>query len=138
MGARSGVNYRQFMAYVVVCEEATCSTPVIDAPFGKVGIRTEGEAVREIVYLPESMQNVAPDTPLAQRAVEQIGRYFAEPSAKFDLPLATAGTAFRRACVQRAARDSARRGASRMGNWQGSSAACRARSGRRAAIVFLS
>ena len=69
---------------------------VIDAPFGKVCIRTEGEAVREIVYLPESMQNVAPDTPLAQRAVEQIERYFAEPSAKFDFPLATAGTAFRR------------------------------------------
>ncbi|WOD20717.1 methylated-DNA--[protein]-cysteine S-methyltransferase [Paraburkholderia kirstenboschensis] len=69
---------------------------VIDAPFGKVGIRLEGEAVREIVYLPESMQNVAPDTPLARQAVEQIERYFGEASATFELPLAPVGTAFQR------------------------------------------
>lgn len=69
---------------------------VIDAPFGKVGIRLEGEAVREIVYLPESVQNVAPDTPLARRVAGQIERYFAEPSAQFELPLAPVGTAFRR------------------------------------------
>ena len=69
---------------------------VIDAPFGKVGIRLEGEAVREIVYLPESMQNVAPDTPLARQAVEQIERYFSEASATFELPLAPVGTAFQR------------------------------------------
>ncbi|MGY6255814.1 methylated-DNA--[protein]-cysteine S-methyltransferase [Paraburkholderia caledonica] len=69
---------------------------VIDAPFGKVGIRLEGEAVREIVYLPESMQNVAPDTPLARQAVEQIERYFSEASTTFELPLAPVGTAFQR------------------------------------------
>ncbi|WP_020069168.1 methylated-DNA--[protein]-cysteine S-methyltransferase [Paraburkholderia caledonica] len=69
---------------------------VIDAPFGKVGIRLEGEAVREIVYLPESMQNVAPDTPLARQVVEQIERYFSEASATFELPLAPVGTAFQR------------------------------------------
>ncbi|WP_087752909.1 methylated-DNA--[protein]-cysteine S-methyltransferase [Paraburkholderia caledonica] len=69
---------------------------VIDAPFGKVGIRLEGGAVREIVYLPESMQNVAPDTPLARQAVEQIERYFSEASATFELPLAPVGTAFQR------------------------------------------
>jgi len=69
---------------------------VIDAPFGKVGIRLEGEAVREIVYLPESMQNVAPDRPLARQAVEQIERYFSEASATFELPLAPVGTAFQR------------------------------------------
>ncbi|HEX7936099.1 MAG TPA: methylated-DNA--[protein]-cysteine S-methyltransferase [Paraburkholderia sp.] len=69
---------------------------VIDAPFGKVGIRLEGEAVREIVYLPASMQNVAPDTPLAQQAAEQIRRYFEQASATFELPLAPVGTEFRR------------------------------------------
>ncbi|MFM0216826.1 methylated-DNA--[protein]-cysteine S-methyltransferase [Paraburkholderia caledonica] len=69
---------------------------VIDEPFGKVGIRLEGEAVREIVYLPESMENVAPDTPLARQAVEQIERYFSEASATFELPLAPVGTAFQR------------------------------------------
>ena len=69
---------------------------VIDAPFGKVGIRLEGEAVREIVYLPDSVPGVAPDTPLARQAVEQIERYFERASAKFELPLAPVGTAFQR------------------------------------------
>ena len=67
---------------------------VIDAPFGKVGIRLEGDAVREIVYLPDSIANVAPETPLAKQTAEQIERYFERASAKFDLPLASVGTAF--------------------------------------------
>ena len=69
---------------------------VIDAPFGKVGIRLEGAAVREIVYLPDSMQNIEPDTPLAKQAAEQIERYFERASAKFELPLASVGTAFQK------------------------------------------
>lgn len=69
---------------------------VIDAPFGKVGIRLEADAVREIVYLPDSMQSVAPATPLAKEAALQIERYFERASAKFDLPLAMCGTAFQR------------------------------------------
>ena len=69
---------------------------VIDAPFGKIGIRLEADAVREIVYLPESVQNVAPDTPLAKEAVQQIERYLESPAAPFDLPLAAIGTAFQR------------------------------------------
>ncbi|TKC82902.1 methylated-DNA--[protein]-cysteine S-methyltransferase [Trinickia terrae] len=69
---------------------------VIDAPFGKVGIRTDGVTVREIVYLPDSAPNVEPDSPLAARAAEQIGRYLADPRASFDLPLARIGTEFQR------------------------------------------
>lgn len=68
---------------------------VIDAPFGKVGIRTEG-GVREIVYLPESMRGVEPDNALARRAATQMARYFARASARFDLPLAEVGSAFQR------------------------------------------
>ncbi|AOK30452.1 MULTISPECIES: methylated-DNA--[protein]-cysteine S-methyltransferase [Burkholderia] len=67
---------------------------VIDAPFGKVGIRTDASVVREIVYLPESMKNAAPDTAPAKRAVRQIERYFERASARFDLPLAQVGTPF--------------------------------------------
>lgn len=69
---------------------------VIDAPFGKVGIRTQADAVREIVYLPESVKNVAPDSALTRRAVQQIERYFERASATFDLPLAEVGTEFQR------------------------------------------
>lgn len=67
---------------------------VIDAPFGKVGIRTDESVVREIVYLPESVRSIDPDTPLAKRAVQQIERYFERASSTFDLPLAQVGTGF--------------------------------------------
>lgn len=50
--------------------------------------------VREIVYLPESVRSIDPDTPLAKRAVQQIERYFERASATFDLPLAQVGTGF--------------------------------------------
>jgi methylated-DNA-[protein]-cysteine S-methyltransferase len=69
---------------------------VIDAPFGKVGIRTDGVSVREIVYLPETVSSVQPDSPLAARAAQQIEHYFADASATFDLPLALVGTPFQR------------------------------------------
>jgi methylated-DNA-[protein]-cysteine S-methyltransferase len=67
---------------------------VIDAPFGKVGIRTSADAVREIVYLPASTAAVAPDCALAADAAAQIARYFDCASAGFDLPLAALGTPF--------------------------------------------
>ena len=69
---------------------------VIDAPFGKIGVRLEGAAVREIVYLPDSVANVAPDSALARQAVEQIEHYLELASASFDLPLADIGTPFQR------------------------------------------
>ncbi|MFC0398415.1 methylated-DNA--[protein]-cysteine S-methyltransferase [Paraburkholderia rhizosphaerae] len=69
---------------------------VIEAPFGKIGVRVEGAKVREIVYLPDSVQSVEPDTVLAKEAAEQIERYLEHASANFDLPLAVVGTAFQR------------------------------------------
>lgn len=69
---------------------------VIDAPFGKVGIRTRGETVREIVYLPETTARLQPDCDLAARAATQIERYFESASVAFDLPLAALGTPFQR------------------------------------------
>ncbi|WP_144111962.1 methylated-DNA--[protein]-cysteine S-methyltransferase [Paraburkholderia sp. BCC1886] len=75
-------------------KQATLFNAVIDAPFGKVGIRVQDDALREIVYLPESIPNVTPDTPLARAAVEQIEQYFANAATKFTLPLAPVGTAF--------------------------------------------
>ena len=67
---------------------------VIDAPFGKVGICTSADAVHEIVYLPATVEAVAPDCALAQRAAGQIERYFDCANAGFDLPLAALGTPF--------------------------------------------
>ena len=67
---------------------------VIDAPFGKIGIRLEADTVREIVYLPDSVRSAAPATPLAKEVAQQIERYLARASTRFDLPLAAVGTAF--------------------------------------------
>ncbi|CAG9272412.1 methylated-DNA-[protein]-cysteine S-methyltransferase [Paraburkholderia unamae] len=78
-------------------KEATMFNAVIAAPFGKVGIRASGEALREIVYLPAQTAGVEPDCELAARAAGQIERYFENADAAFDLPLALSqGTAFQR------------------------------------------
>lgn len=77
-------------------EETVMFNAVIEAPFGKVGIETDAAAsvVTGIVYLAPTVPCVAPDSPLAARAAEQIARYMACAAAPFDLPLAPAGTPF--------------------------------------------
>jgi methylated-DNA-[protein]-cysteine S-methyltransferase len=84
-------------------ESETMYNAVIEAPFGKVGVRVDEAAgvVRLIEYLPGAVAAVAPDSPLAERAVRQIERYLESPAASFDLPLADAGTPFQR-CVWQA------------------------------------
>jgi len=69
---------------------------VLAFPLMQVGVRTAGERLAEIAYLPPSMAARAPDNALAERAARQIERYRDDPDAPFDLPLAAAGTDFRR------------------------------------------
>jgi methylated-DNA-[protein]-cysteine S-methyltransferase len=71
---------------------------VISAPFGKVGIAVDPIAgvVREIGYLEDSVALREPDSPIAERAAQQIEHYLADARAPFDLPLADAGTPFQR------------------------------------------
>ena len=66
------------------------------APFAVLGIRTGQGAVTGIEYLPRSERAQAPSDALAARACRQIERYLADPQFHFDLPLAPAGTLFRR------------------------------------------
>jgi methylated-DNA-[protein]-cysteine S-methyltransferase len=65
-------------------------------PFGVVGVRTAAGAIAEIVYLPRSAGSLAPADALAERACRQLERYLADPAFRWNLPLARAGTAFRR------------------------------------------
>ncbi len=65
-------------------------------PFGIVGVRTEGDALAEIVYLPRSAGARAPANALAERACAQIEKYIADPDYRFELPLKPLGTAFQR------------------------------------------
>ncbi len=66
------------------------------APFGLVGVRTDGDTVTEIVYLPRSAGELAPRGRLAEAACAQISRYFTDPDFAFTLPLGPAGTSFQR------------------------------------------
>lgn len=79
--------------------EATSSrsslfSAIVPAAFGAVGVRTEGEWVRELVYLPQSFVEQAPTDRIAHLAVTQVLRYLADPDAVFNLPLWPAGSAF--------------------------------------------
>ena len=69
---------------------------VVEAPFGAVGIRTERGLVCELVYLPPRFAAQAATDAVAARAAKQVARYLVHPDAKFDLPLASVGTAFQR------------------------------------------
>ena len=66
------------------------------APFALLGIRTDGDALAEITFLPKSGRAIAPRDRLAERACAQIQRYLDDPQFRFDLPLALQGTAFQR------------------------------------------
>lgn len=68
----------------------------LDTPFALVGVRTEGAALAEIVYLPRSAGTLVPANALAERACAQIEKYVADPGYRFKLPLKEVGTAFRR------------------------------------------
>ena len=68
----------------------------LDTPFALVGIRTEGDALAEIVYLPRSAGTLAPTNALAGRACRQIEKYAADADYRFSLPLKQVGTAFQR------------------------------------------
>ena len=69
---------------------------VIDFPKFKVGVKTRGERVVEIKYLPFSVESFPAKTPLAARAADQLERYRDNPDATFDLPLLVEGSELQR------------------------------------------
>src|SRR5437762_13105095 len=66
------------------------------ARFAVPGSRTGKGAVTGIECLPGSERAQPPTDALAARACRQIERYLADPQFRFSLPLAPAGTLFRR------------------------------------------
>ncbi len=69
---------------------------VLRCPAMHVGVRTKGDCVAEIAYLPHSVPLVAPRNRLAERAARQVERYLGDPDARFSLPLAETGSAYQR------------------------------------------
>jgi methylated-DNA-[protein]-cysteine S-methyltransferase len=64
-------------------------------PFAVLGIRTVGESLTDIQYLPKGAATLAPTTRLAERACRQVERYLDDPEYRFDLPFDYRGTPFR-------------------------------------------
>jgi len=64
-------------------------------PFAVLGIRTSGNRLSEIIYLPRAAATLAPQNALAEQTCRQIERYLDDPQFRFDLPFAFDGTAFR-------------------------------------------
>ncbi len=69
---------------------------VIATPFGRLGVRIDGDAVSEISFLPDDARLRAPAGALAGRVCAQVQRYLHDPGFRFDLPLKPAGTEFQR------------------------------------------
>lgn len=69
---------------------------ITPAPFGAIGIRTEHDRLRELVYLPPHFQEKAPQDAVAEQAAVQVGRYFEDADYRFELPLVEAGSVFQR------------------------------------------
>lgn len=63
-------------------------------PFAVLGIRTAGELVTHIEYLPRGVATLAPTNKLAAIVCRQIEKYLDDPQFEFDLPFEFRGTAF--------------------------------------------
>ena len=63
-------------------------------PFAVLGIRTAGESLTRIEYLPQGAATLAPVNHFAERVCRQIECYLDDPEYRFDLPFEYRGTEF--------------------------------------------
>ncbi|MFO1396317.1 MAG: methylated-DNA--[protein]-cysteine S-methyltransferase [Burkholderiales bacterium] len=64
-------------------------------PFAVLGVRTDGQAVTGLDFLPHGEHEQAPADAVAARAVRELERYLDDPGFRFTVPLAPHGTPFR-------------------------------------------
>ena len=87
---------QQFSFMLAAMPNPQIFSAIVPAPFGAIGVRTAGNLLRELVYLPPSHAPLSPADQLAEQTALQLQRYFTEPGFRFELPLEAAGTAFQR------------------------------------------
>ncbi len=63
-------------------------------PFAVLGIRTAGERVTRIEYLPRFVAALAPKTKMANEVCRQIEKYLDDPDFEFTVPFDYRGTPF--------------------------------------------
>lgn len=67
---------------------------IVVTAFGALGVRTAGDALAGIAFLPPGTAPVAPRNALAGAVCAQLAAYLEDPAERFDLPLARSGTPF--------------------------------------------
>jgi methylated-DNA-[protein]-cysteine S-methyltransferase len=77
-------------------QQGTPFSAIVGAPFGAVGMRIDGAALVELVFLAPHVGLMPACDPVSRLAAGQLVRYFADPDFRFDLPLAGAGSLFQR------------------------------------------
>ena len=86
------------LLHSVVKIERAAPGEVFDArlatPFAVLGIRTAGELLTGIEYLPRGAATLEPTNKFAAKVCRQIQRYLDDPEFEFDLPFEYRGTAF--------------------------------------------
>jgi methylated-DNA-[protein]-cysteine S-methyltransferase len=68
---------------------------IVKAPGFNIGLHCNQDEITQIDYLPPGPEQ-APKIALAKEAVRQLRAYLKDPTFKFGLPLAAAGTRFQR------------------------------------------
>ena len=63
-----------------------------ESPIGWIAVRSDGESVTEMLFADEAEQ--ATECEISNRAILQLGEYFAGSRLTFELPLAPPGTDF--------------------------------------------
>jgi methylated-DNA-[protein]-cysteine S-methyltransferase len=71
-------------------------TAAFKAPFAVLGIRSDGDAITNVAYLPDDEPEQAPRDRIAARALREIERYLDDPAFRFAVPLRPGGTVFQR------------------------------------------
>ncbi|AZP11012.1 MULTISPECIES: methylated-DNA--[protein]-cysteine S-methyltransferase [Undibacterium] len=74
--------------------EAAIFSAIVSVPFGYIGVRSEGNFISELVYLPPRFQEKAPTDKISEQAAQQIESYIEQADFRFKLALKPAGSVF--------------------------------------------
>ena len=67
----------------------------VTMPFAVLGLRTNGEALTSLDYLPRTERAAAPADRVAELAARELERWLDDPGYRFTVALSPAGTPFR-------------------------------------------